>query len=55
MDWAPGGGGVEDDPVSTTPGYYLDPTDSSRERWWTGSQWTETYRPLKREEEDEQA
>lgn len=31
---------------STTPpaGFYPDPEDSSRERWWGGTQWTEHTR-----------
>ena len=36
-------------PGSTKLGWYPDPTDPTRERWWTGSQWTEGYRPIQKE------
>jgi hypothetical protein len=28
------------------PGWYLDPSDSSLERWWDGAQWSEHSRPF---------
>ena len=33
-------------PPPAPPGWYLDPTDSSRERWWDGAQWAEESRPF---------
>ena len=28
------------------PGWYLDPSDSSRERWWDGTRWSSESRPF---------
>ena len=31
--------------MTTPAGWYPDPTDSTRNRWWDGMQWTENYAP----------
>lgn len=31
--------------MTTPAGWYPDPTDSTRNRWWDGTQWTENYAP----------